>query len=223
MIPEGRGPWPLVVFLHGAGERGSDNISQLRYLPESMATGTHPDWPHCVILAPQCPALSSWREHMAAIESIVGQWRADPRIDCRRVYLTGLSMGGFGAWELSARQPQWFSAVVPICGGGDVGTVERLIHVPIWAVHGSEDHIVPVDASRRLVEAIREAGGNVRYTELEGVGHDSWLPIYRGELDVLAWMFRQIGDQATDCGQRSSSSAHNSTENLRRGLAFVVG
>jgi predicted peptidase len=125
---------------------------------------------------------------------IEGLCRAYP-IDRRRIYLTGLSMGGFGAWELAARRPELFAAVVPICGGGNVDVADRLVHVPIWAVHGADDTIVKVQTTRRMIAAVRAAGGSPRYTELPGVGHDSWRWTYSDGSGVVAWMFEQVNER----------------------------
>lgn len=198
---------PLVLFLHGAGERGNDNEKQLLYLPtwlaDDEARRTHP----CFVLAPQCRAGSSWADVdwasrtsapqrpeptvdlAAAVAALDDVMRAEA-VDPQRVYLTGLSMGGYGAWDLAARSPDRFAAVIPICGGGDESTAPRLKAVPIWCFHGAADTVVPVERSRSMVAAVRAAGGNPRFTEFEGVGHDSWTPAYRDRA-VLDWLFRQ--------------------------------
>jgi len=111
-------------------------------------------------------------------------------IDPDRVYLTGLSMGGYGAWDLAARHPERFAAVVPVCGGGDPAQADRLRDLPIWVWHGDRDRSVPVEQSRRMVEALRRAGSAVRYDELPGVGHGSWKQAY-GAGGAIDWMFAQ--------------------------------
>ena len=117
---------------------------------------------------------------------------ADPSIDASRVYLTGLSMGGFGSWDLVSRHPEWFAAVVPICGGGDPAFASRIAEsrVPIWTVHGDEDRVVPVELTRDMIVAIREAGGRIGYSELPGVRHDSWRFAY-GPEGTIEWMLAQ--------------------------------
>ncbi len=151
------------------------------------------------MLTPQCPENSSWIQELGAVERLVDEWRRDSRIDGRRVYLTGLSMGGFGAWELATRRPEWFAAVVPICGGGDPDSGARLVNVPIWAVHGDADESVSVNLSRRTITAIRAAGGVPRYSELPGVGHDSWTPTYQVTNEIIDWMFRQRNRRCDGC------------------------
>lgn len=188
------GPWPLVVFLHGAGERGNDNVEQLRYLPEVMLQPEfHRRFP-CFLVAPQCPQGRQWTDTdvLDAVSAMIAQeLQRNPSIDRQRVYLTGLSMGGFGCWKLAARQPELFAAVVPICSGGDPLQAPRLIHVPVWAVHGEADDVVPAEQSRRMVQAIRDAGGHPLYSELKAIAHDSWTPAYNDPKGVLDWMFRQ--------------------------------
>lgn len=192
--PSGRS-WPLILFLHGAGERGSDNTLQLKYLPEQMALPGHRDRHRAFVLAPQCPSNRSWsspepsHEARAVLLLLDDVMRKHP-VDPRRVYLTGLSMGGYGAWDLAARHPEKWAAVVPICGGGDPTTAARMKDLPIWAFQGAKDPVVPPEKSREMVEAVRSAGGKPRYTELPDVAHNSWDPAYQ-DPELLAWLFGQ--------------------------------
>ncbi len=209
-------PLPLVVFLHGAGERGENNTAQLRHFPERWVSEPHLGKRHpAFVLAVQCPENEAWsgvdrREDgtwhvgaptvapaMRAVEELIRELAADPAVDRTRIYLTGLSMGGFGSWDLVARHGDWFAAVVPICGGGDVANAEAIVatETPIWNVHGQADGVVPVDLSRKTITAIRDAGGRVGHTELPGVGHDSWVWAY-GPQGVIDWMFAQQRPQA---------------------------
>lgn len=201
--------YPVVLFLHGAGERGSDNERQLKYLPEWMAEPAMRKRHPCYFVAPQCRSDHRWVEAawsdrkstpqppemttdlaaaVAALDEVLAMEGADPR----RVYLTGLSMGGFGAWDLAARMPKRFAAVMPICGGGDESTAARLVNLPIWCFHGAIDTVVLPERSRRMIEAVKAAGGTPTYTEFAGVGHDSWTPAYRDPA-VLDWLFHQRG------------------------------
>lgn len=195
--------YPLLVFLHGAGERGDDNQTQLLGLPEQLV---EPDWRAsypCFVLAPQCPRESFWTRHDQELLTLIRGIEQEHPIDHERIYLTGLSMGGYGSWLLAARAPDLFAAVVPICGGGDPDNAARLTNLPIWAVHGDADTTVNVNQTRRMVGAIRSAGGSPRYTELKGVGHNSWTQTYRDPDGVLKWMFEQ----------RNSRAARASTSN----------
>jgi predicted peptidase len=199
--------YPVVLFLHGAGERGDDNRIQLLYLPEWM---TQKEWRErypCYLIAPQCPAGKWWTgatrasdtsgtSDPAASESelalkILRTLSAELPIDQRRVYLTGLSMGGYGSWSLAARHPELFAAVVPICGGGDPAWAGQLKDVPLWAVHGDADPVVPPRRSQEMIDALKTAGGSPRYSQLKDVKHDSWTPAYKDPHGVLEWMFEQ--------------------------------
>jgi predicted peptidase len=199
--------YPLVLFLHGAGERGTDNKAQLEYLPELMAKPEHRRKYPCFLLAPQCPPRESWAglrgrdlkpmaqgeptDPMKAAIGMLEHVEKSYPVDARRIYLTGLSMGGYGSWDLAMRMPEKFAAVAPICGGGDEKQAEKLVKLPIWAFHGAEDSVVPVARSRSMIEAIKKAGGNPKYSELPGVEHDSWTPAYNEPSDLLPWMFEQ--------------------------------
>lgn len=208
------GGWPLVVFLHGAGERGDDNQAQLGHFPGRMATPEYREQFPCYLLAVQCPEGGRWAEFdwrseagqrqepeptapmqavIAAVESLV----AERPIDLTRIYLTGLSMGGFGSWDLAARKPDWFAAVAPICGGGDPDIAEVYKGLPIWAWHDEGDPVVPVSLSRKMVKAAEEAGAIVRYDETTGQGHASWVPAYAAD-KIPAWMFEQRREEASE-------------------------
>lgn len=197
---------PLVVFLHGAGERGTDNLAQLRHVVRRFAEPAIRTTFPCQVVAPQCPPGLRWVERdwsaprhdfppvpsgpQALLLALIQVLREGPTVDPDRVYLIGLSMGGYGTWDLITRQPGVFAAAVPICGGGDESLAQRLVRLPIWAFHGTNDTVVPVSRSRNMVGAIRAAGGNVRYTEYAGTGHDCWTPASR-EPDLLPWLFAQ--------------------------------
>jgi predicted peptidase len=204
---EPRKTYPVVLFLHGAGERGIDNEKQLAYLPTWLAEPAMQEKYPCYLVAPQCRPDHRWVEvawdddastpqapqmtddlaaAVAALDEAVTMEAADPG----RVYLTGLSMGGFGAWDLAARMPERFAALLPICGGGDEATAPRLARLPIWCFHGADDTVVVPERSRRMIAAVKAAGGAPRYTEFAGVGHDSWTPAYRDPA-VLDWLFSQ--------------------------------
>ena len=189
--------YPLVVFLHGAGERGDDNKAQLRHgikdFVSDAARKKHP----CFLIAPQCPRGKGWasfgKDSAGAGRLVLGlidELRKEFTIDDKRIYLTGLSMGGFGTWDLLARKPDLFAAGIPICGGGDPAKAEKLAKIPIWAFHGDKDGAVNVDRTRKMIAAIKKAGGEPKYTEYKGVGHDSWTATYKDPA-VLEWLFAQ--------------------------------
>lgn len=181
-----------MLFLHGAGERGTDGARQ-------TTVGIGPTlkrfpWRYpAIVVMPQCPSGVQWsppvlESALAVLDAVL----ESARVDGRRVYLTGISMGGFGAFALAARYPSRFAALVPVCGWGDPATVSRpLARMPIWAFHGADDDIVPVTSSRDMVAAIRAAGNDrVQYTEYRNVGHDSWDLAY-ADPELPAWMLRQ--------------------------------
>lgn len=199
--------YPLVFFLHGAGERGSDPEKLLVHLPPLMATEAYREKYPCYFIAPQCREDDYWaRIHWRDLDAkmadepgsmlkmamaVLDKSLADLPIDRRRIYLTGLSMGGFGSWEWAIREPSRFAAVVPICGGGDPTLVKRIADLPLWAFHGADDPVVPVLHTRRMIEALRKVGGEPKYTEIPKVGHASWTPAYAESSGLFDWMFQQ--------------------------------
>jgi len=201
--------YPVVLFLHGAGERGSDNLSQLKWGVQNLATDEAMMRYKPIVIAPQAPTDGWWsnfdgdfrkgqtlrlgEEPARALEltmELLDQVIANAPADSSRIYITGLSMGGFGTWDALARWPEKFAAAVPVCGGGAPATVERMADIPIWAVHGADDPVVPPELSRQMVEALWEAGANPGYTEYPQVGHFSWVQAYRDPV-LLSWMFSQ--------------------------------
>jgi predicted peptidase len=198
--------YPLVLFLHGAGERGDDNEKQLihggRNFAHEAMRRRHPAF----VAVPQCPAEKKWvevpweaqahkvpeqaSETLRAVFNLVDALQKEFSIDEGRIYCVGLSMGGYGAWDLLYRKPELLAAAVPICGGGDPATVEKIKGVPIWAFHGDLDPLVPVNRSREMIKALEAAGARPIYTEYEGVTHDSWTQTFDNRL-VWDWLFSQ--------------------------------
>ncbi len=182
-------PLPLVLFLHGSGERGSNpeavfHISLPRWLKEGR-------WaPKAHVLCPQCPAGFDWGNRAEQLKALISREITELGADPSRIVITGLSMGGFGAWEMAICYPRLFSCVVPICGGGLSWRVPNLKEVPVWAFHGDEDQAVPLRNSLEMVDALRAAGGAPRLTILHGVGHACWDEAY-GDSRVLLWMLEQ--------------------------------
>ncbi len=198
--------YPLVLFLHGRGERGADNRLQLEFVGEVFVRDAHRKNFPCFIAAPQCPAGSLWveanyrgdtftqparisRPLRLALE-IVGALRKEFKIDPRRIYVTGLSMGGFGTWDLITRHPKKFAAAVPICAGADLRRARAIRELPLWTFHGDKDPVIKPVLTRNMVAALRRAGSLVRYTEYKGVPHDSWKPAYN-EPGLFPWLFAQ--------------------------------
>jgi predicted peptidase len=179
--PERR--WPLMLFLHGAGERG-DNLARIKVYGPPKLLESKRDFPF-VVVSPQCPARERWRPDLLA--ALLDEIEATYRIDADRISVTGLSMGGFGAWALAIAQPQRFAAIVPICGGGKPDEVAAIKHVPAWVFHGARDKIVPLESSTMMVEALRAAGGDVRFTVYPELGHDSWTVTYANP-ELYTWL-----------------------------------
>lgn len=175
--------WPLMLFLHGAGERGSD-VNKVKIHGPPKIVENRKDFPF-IVVSPQCPSNSWWQPFQlnALLDEIQSKYKVDPD----RVYLTGLSMGGYGTWELATQSPQRFAAIAPICGGGNPVLARRIKDLPIWVFHGDADHTVPVARSDEMVEALKKAGADVKYTRYEGVDHDSWTRTYANE-ELFQWM-----------------------------------
>ncbi|MEM0898056.1 MAG: prolyl oligopeptidase family serine peptidase [Verrucomicrobiota bacterium] len=185
--PEGEGPHPLILFLHGKGERGSDLNSVKKHGPPKLIENdSMPSLRPFVVVSPQCPDDRMWQ--YPDLKALLDEVLAEQDIDRSRVYITGLSMGGFGTWKLLAEEPRFFAAAIPICGGGDPDWARRLKHTPIWAFHGDEDSVVPVDRSKEMVDGIRRAGGKkVKLTIYPEVKHDSWTATYNNP-EIYAWL-----------------------------------
>ena len=198
--------YPLLLFLHGLGERGADNARQLKHGAGEFAKAENRRKYPCFVVAPQCPADKRWvrgklkspeyvmsatpSEPMALALESIEKLAADLPVDQRRIYVTGLSMGGFGTWDVIERRPDFFAAAIPICGRGDPAHAAKLKNLPLWAFHGEQDPLVPVGRTKVMIEAIRKAGGTPKMTIYPGVGHDSWTATYANP-EVLAWLFEQ--------------------------------
>jgi predicted peptidase len=190
-LPEGyadtKAPQPLVIFLHGAGERGT-NLDQLKkHGPPKIAMNGH-GLPF-ILAAPQCPPDRWWNpdEVIALTKHLAKTLRVDPK----RIHLTGISMGGYGTWACLAKEPKLYASGVPICGGGDPTAADAIKDIPIWAFHGEKDQAVPVTKTREMEEAILKAGGKkFRSTYYPEEGHESWNPAY-ADPALLAWMMLQ--------------------------------
>lgn len=198
--------FPLVVLLHGAGERGTNNVSQLVWGALPVFNYMKKRGEEFFFVAGQVPGRSQWvdvpwtsADHrmpgkpsaaMARLIGLLARLReTEKAIDLDRIYVTGISMGGYGTWDLISRKPEWFAAAMPVCGGGDVRQAVRLRDMPVFIHHGDTDGAVPVWRARSMIAALRDAGSCVaRYTEYPGCGHGSWHPAY-GDEKNLEWMF----------------------------------
>ena len=189
--PKSRKRWPLMLFLHGAGERGNDLEKVKMHGPPKLIAQEGKEFPF-IIVSPQCPAGGWWSNDLqiAALNALLDDVVARYRVDADRIYVTGLSMGGFGTWRLACDYPGRFAAIAPICGGGDPARVERIKHLPVWVFHGAKDETVPLRASEAMVDALKKAGGNVRFTVYPEAGHDSWTETYNNT-ELYEWLLKQ--------------------------------
>lgn len=181
--------WPVILFLHGSGEIGTDNRRHTGVgLPAHIRR--NPDKFPFIVVMPQAHSMwfrgANGAAAWGALDATLRDYRADPD----RVYLTGLSMGGFGAWELAILQPNVFAAVVPICGEAPTEYLSNMVDVPVWAFHGSDDPNVPVSGSREAVKALKALGGKPKYTEYPNKGHKVWDEVY-GSNQLYRWLLKQ--------------------------------
>src|SRR5659263_118483 len=168
-------PSPMIVFLHGSGERGTDLEKVKAWGPPAIVE-KNPDFPF-IVVSPQCPEGQWWNTYL--LKGMIDDVLAKYNVDKSRVYLTGLSMGGFGAWELATTFPDYFAAVAPICGGGNPLLVSKLKNTPVWVFHGKKDTSVPEQQSAIMVDALKKIGADVEYTVLPEGGHsDAWIYAY---------------------------------------------
>lgn len=206
--------YPLFLFLHGAGERGNDNEAQLIHGASLFLDPHNRQRYPCIVVFPQCQAGSSWSrfERVAEAAPEAAQWETpfyenpttpmrlvlalldslvqSGRVDVARIYVSGLSMGGFGTFDLLARRPGFFAAAAPICGGGNSLLVKLYgPNTPIWLFHGAKDSVVPVENSRKMYRALKAVGAEVRYTEYPDYDHNSWDGAF-AEPDFLSWFFK---------------------------------
>jgi predicted peptidase len=177
--------WPLLLFLHGAGERGDDlELVKVHGPPKLIAAGQ--EFP-MIVVSPQCPERQRWQAVTlgALLDEIVETYRVDED----RIYVTGLSMGGFGTWALAAYSPDRFAAIAPICGGGETFWTKEMQDVPVWAFHGDEDEAVPVERTEQMIEALQKKGAEPRMTIYPGVEHDSWTQTYENP-ELYEWLLQ---------------------------------
>lgn len=177
---------PLLLFLHGAGERGADlELVKIHGPPKLAEAGKK--FPF-VVISPQCPQGKRWMP--AALEAFIDAIEQRYRIDATRIYVTGLSMGGHATWELAVQHPGRYAAIIPVCGAGVPSRARRLRDLPVWAFHGALDDVVPLSGSQDMIEAIKAAGGHPRFTIYPQAGHDSWTETYAND-EIYSWLMQQ--------------------------------
>jgi predicted peptidase len=204
--PGAKEEFPLVIFLHGIGERGNDNEVQIKHISELFVETRNRGKYPCYVLAPQCPKKQMWAnfdgkgenvslrpkpsEAVDMLMELIDQVSKEFPIDQSRIYITGLSMGGYGTWDMIARYPNKFAAAIPICGGGAPNTAGDIKQIPIWAFHGALDRTVPPQESRKMISALQKAGALPGYTEYPDIEHNSWIHAYK-EPHLIHWLFKQ--------------------------------
>jgi len=183
---------PVILFLHGAGETKGGTAMPINQGIANHIKGKREKTFPAITIIPQAETRG-WgaegpnaKRALAMLDATMKEYKCD----AKRVYLTGLSMGGFGTWSVAFHHPDRWAAIVPICGGGDPKGAEKIKDIPCWVWHGDQDRAVKVDLSRQMVEALKKAGGSPRYTELAHIGHNSWDPAYASD-DLYAWLFAQ--------------------------------
>jgi predicted peptidase len=185
-----------MLFLHGAGERGSDGKKQIAVGLAPAIRKREATFPFIVVFpqckAPKNPPTRNWypegpdgKRALAMLAETEKTYRTDPD----RVYLTGLSMGGFGTWSMAAADPKRWAAIAPVCGGGEEKWGAKLSSMPIWCFHGASDVVVPAGLSRKMIDVVKKAGGDPKYTEYPGVGHNSWDDAY-GTNELYDWFLK---------------------------------
>jgi predicted peptidase len=184
---EGQG-WPLILFLHGAGERG-DDLESLKIcgLPEFLEE--QEDFPF-IVVSPQCPAGGWWPDDIDVLINLLDDIVSRYDVDEKKIYLTGMSMGGYGTWRLACAYPDRFAAIAPLCGGAHHGVkASELKDVPVWAFHGAKDGVVPLRESEDMVDAVKKQGGEVKFTVYPDADHDCWTATYRNK-ELYDWFLK---------------------------------
>ncbi len=182
--------WPLVLFLHGAGERGDDLELVKKHGPPKLIDEGK-DFPF-IVVSPQCPKDFWWES--IELAALLDQVIKTHKVDEDRIYVTGLSMGGFGTWRLAAFAPNRFAAIAPICGGGEKYWTKQFAHLPVWAFHGAKDTGVPPERSQLMVDELKKNGGSPKLTIYPEAGHDSWTETYNNP-DFYEWLLEQKRDK----------------------------
>jgi predicted peptidase len=200
---------PMILFLHGAGERGNDNKLQVQYHVDGLLAAARKGAYRAILVAPQCPEDKQWVDvpwtiksyakpvpvstSMTMVLDMIAKTIAEYPVDTNRIYVTGLSMGGFGVYDILFRRPDLFAAAVPLSGGGATATAPEIKNIPVWAFHGEDDDVVSARLTRDMVTALKKAGGDPKYTGLKEKKHVIWAPIYNGTVapDLYRWLFSQ--------------------------------
>ena len=194
--------YPVILFLHGAGTRG-DDISKLVSNPFFLLTEKRENFPF-VCVAPLC-SENTWFDMWEHLEKLLGEISSLPFVDKDCIYLMGASMGGYATWQLAMSMPNYFAAIVPICGGGMYWNAGRLIDVPVWAFHGAKDTTVLLEESFKMVEAVNRLGGDAKLTVYPENGHDAWSDTYSNP-EVFDWLLKHKNKNDNQCCDEYNNS-----------------
>lgn len=185
---DAEGKWPLMLYLHGSGERGTDlELIKRHGPPKLIAEGQ--SFP-CIIVSPQCAQFEGWMTKLHVLGLLLAEIESTYSVDTNNIYVTGNSMGGFGTWGLAIAYPQRFAAIAPIGGGGDPSAVCALKDLPVWTFHGANDTVIPVEYTEQMVERLKGCGGNVQFTIYPDADHDAWTRTYANP-QLYTWLFTQ--------------------------------
>lgn len=204
-VPDTNKKCSLLLFLHGAGERGNDNRTHITIHEDLIERAINDDKKECIVIAPQCPNEMQWvntpwangsysfenipmSTAMECVIEILELVKSQYSINDKRMYVAGMSMGGYGTWNILMHYPNMFAAAIPVCGAGDPNMAEKIKHIPIRVYHNADDTTVPVSGSREMVEALKLCNGDVTYSENPDGEHNSWYRAYT-EPDILEWLF----------------------------------
>ncbi len=199
--------YPVLLFLHGAGERGEDNGVQLIHVIPGLFSQDHGPAEEAIVIAPQCPTDHRWvnrdwgnityditatpeSKELGAVVELLAKIKAEYSTDEDRYYVSGISMGGYGTWDLISRHTELFAGAIPICGGADPNCAQKLKNLPIHTVHGTADNAVPFEGTKRMVEALRAVGSDVRFDVIQDAGHDVWTQASM-QKELWTWLFDQ--------------------------------
>jgi len=179
--------WPVLIFLHGMGERGSNlNDVKKHGIPYELEKGRKLEF---IVVSPQCPENSWWNDQSKEVKLLLDTILSKYKADSTRVYLTGLSMGGYGTWDIAMKYPSEFAAIAPVCGGGLAFLGYLLKDIPVWAFHGDSDKVVPFTESKKMINEINKNGGKAELTVYKGVGHNSWTQTYSNP-ELYKWFLK---------------------------------
>lgn len=179
--------WPIILFLHASEERGNNlDLIKTQGIPQILESGE--DIPF-IVIAPQCPNRASWTIKNEILMALVDEISTTYHTDPKRIYLTGMSMGGYGTWSIACLNPYKFAAIAPICGGGDPEKMTKIKHLSIWTFHGAKDTTVPIKQTKRLVQKLKTLGNDVKFTIYPEAEHDSWTEAYN-DPELYDWFLQ---------------------------------